>query len=55
MARKNPEPVCPVTGQSLPYGGRGRPPVFAKSVTGAERKAYWASLGVTHKGRQRAA
>lgn len=53
MTRKNPQPVCPITNQVLTYSGRGRPPVFHKSVTQADRKAYWASLGVVHKGRPR--
>lgn len=53
MSRKNPQPICPITNQPLTYGGRGRPPVFAKSVTAAERRAYWDSLGVKHKGRPR--
>lgn len=53
MSRKNPKPVCPITNQVLTYSGRGRPPVFHPSVPQAERAAYWASLGVTHKGRAR--
>lgn len=53
MSRKNPQPICPITNQVLVYSGRGRPPVFARSVTVAERRAYWASLGIERKPRQR--
>lgn len=37
---KNAERKCPITGQTLAYTGRGRPKVFADSVTAADRRAY---------------
>lgn len=31
---------CPITGLALDYNGKGRPPVFHKSASAADRRKY---------------
>lgn len=40
MAKARAAITCPITKLEVAYGGRGRPPVFHKSASAADRRSY---------------
>jgi hypothetical protein len=40
MAKHSGIVKCPITSETLKYNGRGRPPVFSKNATAAQRREF---------------